>query len=148
MLNFHGYSEFSLHRSQRRLEKAERILGKRVVQRILAFALYLAFNDPIIVSYFVNVGVPVPGMEGGSGDIFPQPEESVAMRLTPIMLSIVPALLLAFPVVVLWRLVRHRIAIYRVLGYGGWLIPSWVLWLATIVCTVLIIVWIFILFLL
>lgn len=45
MLNFQGHSEFSMHRSQRRLQKAERILGKRVVQRILAFALYLLGAD-------------------------------------------------------------------------------------------------------
>ena len=45
MLNFQGYSEFSVHRSQQRLEKADRILGKRVVRRILAFALYLFGAD-------------------------------------------------------------------------------------------------------
>ena len=50
MLNFQGFSELSLHRSQQRLEKADRILGKRVVRRILAFALYLLGADLRVIA--------------------------------------------------------------------------------------------------
>ena len=55
MLNFQGYSEFSLHRSQQRLEKADRILGKRVVRRILAFALYLFGADFQVIAQILAI---------------------------------------------------------------------------------------------
>jgi len=55
MLNFQGYSEFSLHRSQQRLEKADRILGKSLVRRILAFALYLLGADFQTISHILAI---------------------------------------------------------------------------------------------
>lgn len=41
MINYQDTAQFSLHRSQQRLEKAKRILGEAVVSKILVFALYL-----------------------------------------------------------------------------------------------------------
>lgn len=41
MINYQDNPQFSLHRSQQRLEKAKLILGEAVVYRILTFALYL-----------------------------------------------------------------------------------------------------------
>lgn len=41
MINYQDNPQFSLHRSQQRLEKAKGILGEAVVSKILAFALYL-----------------------------------------------------------------------------------------------------------
>lgn len=52
MLNYQDNSQFSLHRSQQRLEKAKRILGEAVVYRILAFALYLlGANTQALVAF-------------------------------------------------------------------------------------------------
>ena len=55
MLNFQGYSEFSLHRSQQRIKKADQILGKRVVRRILAFALYLLGADFRVIAQILAI---------------------------------------------------------------------------------------------
>jgi hypothetical protein len=61
------------------------------------------------------------------------------------MASFVPTLLLVFLAVVVWRLVSHRQAIQSTLRHGVEVIPSWVLWLAAIVCTAIATLWIVVL---
>jgi len=65
--------------------------------------------------------------------------------LSSIVASFVPTLLLVFLAVVVWRLVSHRRAIQSTLRYGVEVIPSWVLWLAAIVCTAIATLWIVVL---
>lgn len=83
----------------------------------------------------------VTGGEKGSNEV-------VVLRLTSIMFSFVPTLLLVFPVTVLWRLVRHQIAFRNLFEYQAKIIPFWVLWLGVIVGTVIVSLWVFILLLL
>jgi hypothetical protein len=69
--------------------------------------------------------------------------ERVSLLLTPIMIASGLTLLLLFPAVTLWRLIYHRAAVRSTLGYQARrMVPFWVLWLATVVCTVIAGLWI------
>lgn len=91
----------------------------------LAFALYMVYTGTVRLKVIVD----------------PSGEEA-NLLLSPFMLSFVPTLALVFPVIVLWRLVSHRIAVRGTLRYQVKTIPSWVLWLAAIVCTMIAALWI------
>jgi tetratricopeptide (TPR) repeat protein len=96
----------------------------------LAFALCMVYTGTVRLKVIVD----------------PSGEEA-NLLLSPFMLSFVPTLALVFPVTVLWRLVSHRTTVQSTLRYQVKTIPSWVLWLAAIVCTVIVALWIIFLFL-
>jgi hypothetical protein len=78
----------------------------------------------------------------------PSPDQMVFLILTPLMISAGLTLLLLFPAVTLWRLVYYRSRIRSAIGYQvGSLVPFWLLWLATVVCTLIAGLWIFFLLL-
>lgn len=72
-------------------------------------------------------------------------QQEVTTVVTPIMLSFVLTLLLIFPAVVLWRLLAHRLAVQRVLGYRARTIPTVVMWLAAVGATLGAALWIILL---
>jgi tetratricopeptide (TPR) repeat protein len=90
-----------------------------------AFALYLVYTDRVAFTAIVGPA-----------------REEVRMPLSSLMLSFVPTMLLVFPVVTLWRLVHHRRMILRTLRYETEAIPSWLLWLAAVLCTLIAALWI------
>jgi tetratricopeptide (TPR) repeat protein len=94
----------------------------------LVFALYLVYMVPVNVTYIVEP----------SG-------QQVTLLLSSIMVSFVPTLLLVFPVVVLWRLVSHQIAVRDTLTYQAEIISLRALWLAATVSTVTAALWIILL---
>ena len=91
----------------------------------LAFALAVVYTDRLVATCAVE----------HSG-------EEVTLLLSSIVGLFVTRLLVIFPVVVLWRMVSHRKAIQSTLRYRVKIIPSWVLWLAAIACTVIAAFWI------
>jgi tetratricopeptide (TPR) repeat protein len=98
------------------------VLGAILVSLVLALFTVFVGHPPLT---YVDIG---------TGQV-------VTAWLSSILLAFVPTLLLIFPAITLWRLVRHRIHVQHAVEYQATAVPLWLLWLAAIVCMLIAILW-------
>jgi tetratricopeptide (TPR) repeat protein len=79
------------------------------------------------------------GFSIGAGD---QSTDVSRVLLSSFILPFIVTMLLVFPAVTLWRLIHHRRILLNRLGYRIKAMPSWLLWPAAILCTIVTVLWI------